>query len=111
MITAYPKQAIVNRQIQTLVQQEIDRQRTEREIATAKRLAEQERKIRELEDRLHSKTQRVNVLSAQLVDAIPYTHPDPEPGSLLGDLFWGVLGLTILGWGRLWDWLTARDYV
>ena len=48
MITTYKGQAIVNRQVQLLVRQELDRQRTEREAATARRLAEQERKIREL---------------------------------------------------------------
>ena len=45
MITSYDRQAIVNRQVQMLVRQELDRQRTEREAATARLLAEQERKI------------------------------------------------------------------
>ena len=108
MITAYEKQAIVNRQVQMLVRQELDRQRTEREAATARRLAEQERKIRELEERLKAKSTRVDSLCAQLIDAMPETHPDPPPGSRLGDALWGLLGLILIGFDELCDRITER---
>lgn len=108
MITTYKGQAIMNRQVQLLVRQELDRQRTEREAATARRLAEQERKIRELEERLKAKSARVDSLCSQMIAAMPDTHPDPAPGSRLGDLLWGLLGLVLIGFDELCDRIAAR---
>lgn len=94
LITSYDRQAIVNRQVQMLVRQELERQQAERDAATAKRLAEQDRKIRELEERLRSKTQRVDSLCGQLMATLP--EPAPKPRRKLSDLLWGLWGLALL---------------
>lgn len=98
LITAYDRQSIMNRQIQALVRQELERQQAEREAATAKRLAEQDRKIRELEERLKSKARRVDSLCAQLMDTLP--EPEPVPRRRLSDLLWGLWGLALLAFDK-----------
>lgn len=96
MITAYDTQAIGNSAIQQLVRQEIERQNAQRDAETAAKLAEQEKRIAELEERLKSKSARVDALCAQLLESLPYAYPDPEPGSRLGDVLWGLIGLALL---------------
>lgn len=101
LVTTHETQAIVNAQIQALVRQEIERQTAEREAATAARLAEQERKIRELEERLKAKSRRVNALCAQIMETLPEYYPEPDRGSRLGDMLWGLWGLILLGFDKL----------
>lgn len=98
LITAYDRQSIMNRQIQALVRQELERQQAEREAATAKRLAEQDRKIRELEERLKSKARRVDSLCGQLMETLP--EPEPLPRRGLSDLLWGLWGLALLAFDK-----------
>lgn len=109
MITSYDTQAIGNGAIQQLVRQEIERQNAARDAETAVRLEAQERRIAELEERLRSKSARVDALCAQLLETLPYAYPDPEPGSRLGDAFWGLVGLTLLLFDR-WNAKAVRRW-
>ena len=84
MITSYESQTIANGAIQALVNQEIARQNAAREAETARKLEAMERYVRELEERLSAKSKRVDDLCAQLMETLPETYPDPEPGSRLG---------------------------
>ena len=43
-----------------------------------------------------------------MIAAMPDTHPEPAPGSRLGDLLWGLLGLVLIGFDELCDRITER---
>ena len=110
MITSYNGQAIANSEVQLLVRQEIERQSAEREKAMRERLAEQDRKIRELEERLRTKSARVDALCARQLAALPDTYPEPKRGSRIGDALWGLWGLILLTFDKYNAKAVARWY-
>lgn len=110
MITSYDTQTIANGAIQALVRQEMARQNAEREAETNRKLQAMEAYIRELEERLTAKTRRVDNLCAQLLETLPDTYPDPEPGSRLGNAVWGLIGLGLIVYDRLNERAVRRWY-
>lgn len=96
MIKSYDGQIVHNAMVDAIVQQEMQRQRSEREAALE---AENAR----LREELALRRMHDGRIYTRFIEDARRDYPEPERGTRLGDIGWALAGYVVLAFGALFD--------
>lgn len=96
MIKAYESQCVHNAMIDALVAQEIRRQ-------NCARIEELEKENARLREALELRRLKDRYVYTRFVEDAERNYPEPDRGSLLGRIGWGLYGMLVLAFGALFD--------